>query len=104
MDWIFLMIASAGEIFGVMGINRVNSERSIAAFALLIGGFFLSFLFLTLAMQTIPMGTAYAVWTGIGTAGSAIIGMLLFNEPRDWRRMLFIAMILTAAVGLKLIS
>ncbi|RDW18667.1 QacE family quaternary ammonium compound efflux SMR transporter [Oceanobacillus arenosus] len=104
MDWIFLIIASSGEIFGVMGINRVNHERSIASFALLIGGFSLSFFFLALAMQTIPMGTAYAVWTGIGTAGSAIIGMLLFNESRDWRRMLFIAMILTAAVGLKLIS
>jgi paired small multidrug resistance pump len=68
------------------------------------GGFLLSFLFLTLAMRTISMGTAYAVWTGIGTAGSAIAGMLLYGESREWRRLLFIAFILGAAMGLKLIS
>ena len=104
MDWIFLLIASFGEIFGVMGINKVNQEKSIASFGFLFGGFSISFVFLALAMQTIPMGTAYAVWTGVGTAGSALVGILLFNESHDWRRILFIAMILSAAVGLKLIS
>ena len=55
-------------------------------------------------MTVLPMGTAYAIWTGIGTVGGAITGMLLFGEPKEWRRVLFIAMILCSAVGLKLIS
>ena len=50
------------------------------------------------------MGTAYAIWTGIGTAGSAIAGMIFYGESTSWRRLLFISMIIVAAVGLKLIS
>jgi len=50
------------------------------------------------------MGTAYAIWTGIGTAGGAIVGMLFFQESKDWKRLVCIAMILASAVGLKLIA
>ena len=53
-------------------------------------------------MRVIPIGTAYAVWTGIGAAGAAIMGMLLFNEPRDVARLLFIVLIVSGVVGLKL--
>mgnify|MGYP001170172826 FL=1 len=104
MDWILLMLAGFGEVLGVIGINKINTRKSLGAYAWMAGGFLLSFLFLTLAMRTISMGTAYAVWTGIGTAGSAIAGMLLYGESREWRRLLFIAFILGAAMGLKLIS
>ncbi|RLL46546.1 QacE family quaternary ammonium compound efflux SMR transporter [Oceanobacillus piezotolerans] len=104
MDWFFLLLAGVGEVTGVIGINKVVQKKNLPSFALLIGGFLFSFLFLTLAMRTIPMGTAYAIWTGIGTAGGAIVGMILFNESRDWRRILFIGMIIASAVGLKLIS
>ncbi|MFS0674319.1 DMT family transporter [Ornithinibacillus sp. 179-J 7C1 HS] len=104
MDWIYLIIAGIGEILGVMGISQVNKRKSIWSFSLLIGGFSLSFIFLAISMQTIAMGTAYAVWTGIGTVGSVIIGMVLYNESKDLLRILFICMVLTAAIGLKLIS
>ncbi|WP_010532189.1 DMT family transporter [Lentibacillus jeotgali] len=104
MSWIYLVIAGVGEILGVMGINKVNEQKSILSFTWLIGGFLFSFLFLTLAMEELPMGTAYAIWTGIGTAGSAIAGMIFYNESTDWRRILFIGMIISAAVGLKLIT
>ncbi len=104
MDWILLVFAGFGEVLGVIGINKINTRKSLGAYAWMAGGFLLSFLFLTLAMRTISMGTAYAVWTGIGTAGSAIAGMLLYGESREWRRLLFIAFILGAAVGLKLVS
>ncbi len=50
------------------------------------------------------MGTAYAIWTGIGTVGGALVGMLFFGESKEWRRILFMAMVLAAAIGLKLIS
>ncbi|ALX47148.1 DMT family transporter [Lentibacillus amyloliquefaciens] len=104
MSWIYLIIAGFGEIFGVMGITKVNQKKSVFSFTWLIGGFLFSFLFLTLAMENLPMGTAYAIWTGIGTAGSAIAGMIFYGESTDWRRILFIGMIIAAAVGLKLIT
>ncbi|GAA4838345.1 multidrug efflux SMR transporter [Paenibacillus vulneris] len=104
MDWIALILAGCCEIIGVSGINRIHKSKSIASYSILIGGFLLSFLFLSFSMKTISMGTAYAVWTGIGTAGSALLGMFVYGESREWKRMLFIAMVLTAAVGLKIIS
>ena len=51
-------------------------------------------------MNTLPMGTAYAIWTGIGTAGSALLGILIFRESADWRRLAFLSCILCGAVGL----
>ncbi|GAA0352218.1 DMT family transporter [Bacillus horti] len=104
MDWAFLVLAGIFEMFGVAMINRLNKYRNITSLLLLILGFGLSFLFLALAMETLPMSTAYAVWTGIGASGGAIIGMVLYGEPKTWPRVLFISMILGAAVGLKLFS
>lgn len=104
MDWIFLILAGVFEMFGVLMINKLNKERNAAALLLLIAGFGLSFVFLTLAMKTLPMGTAYAIWTGIGASGGAILGMIYYGEPRNFLRILFIAMVLGAAVGLKLVS
>ncbi|SDQ27436.1 paired small multidrug resistance pump [Virgibacillus subterraneus] len=104
MSWIFLLIAGFGEVAGVMGINKVNRKMNFLTFGWLFGGFTISFIFLALAMESIPMSTAYAIWTGIGTAGSTLIGMIVYGESRDWRRLLFISMVLSAAVGLKLTS
>lgn len=102
MAWVYLVFAGLFEVVGVMGINRLNQKRNFNSVALLIGGFLLSFLLLSLAMRTLPMGTSYAVWTGIGTVGSALVGMLFFGESKDWRRLLFIAVVLCSVVGLKL--
>ncbi|MNP70477.1 Multidrug resistance protein YkkD [compost metagenome] len=85
-------------------INRLNKYRNLQSFLLLFLGFGGSFLFLSFAMKSLPMGTAYAVWTGIGASGGAILGMLLYGEAKDWRRVICIFMILGAAVGLKLIA
>lgn len=104
MDWIALVLAGLSEIIGVVAINRINRTKSFASYALLICGFLLSFSFLSYAMQTISMGTAYAVWTGIGTVGSTAMGMIVYRESKDWKRILFIAMVLCSAVGLKLIA
>ena len=99
-----LVLAGMGEVIGVAGISRLNRSRDPLSFVLLIGGFVLSLTFLSIAMQSISMGTAYAVWTGMGTVGSTLVGMLLYGESKDAKRLLFIAMVLTAAVGLKLIA
>ncbi|MBM7586148.1 paired small multidrug resistance pump [Bacillus pakistanensis] len=104
MDWFYLVLAGLFEMVGVVMINRLHQQRNVQSFLYLLAGFGLSFLFLALAMKTLPMGTAYAVWTGIGASGGAIMGMILYGEPKDWKRILFIAMVLGAAIGLKLIS
>lgn len=104
MAWLSLIVAGIGEMIGVIGINKVNQKKSWESFIVLFGGFIASFVFLTIAMESIQMSTAYAVWTGMGTVGSAIIGIIVYKESADWRRMLFIGMILSAAVGLKLIG
>ncbi|MDF9760018.1 paired small multidrug resistance pump [Peribacillus simplex] len=104
MAWVSLILAGLFEMFGVTMINKLHKDRNWQSLLLLFIGFGASFLFLAYAMQTLPMGTAYAIWTGIGASGGAIIGMLLYGESKDWRRIVFIAMVLGAAVGLKLVS
>ncbi|MCJ8012824.1 multidrug efflux SMR transporter [Paenibacillus sp. KQZ6P-2] len=104
MAWAAIVLAGLCEIFGVIGIKGVTQKKGWSAYALMLASFAASFSLLSYAMKTLPMGTAYAVWTGIGTVGSTVVGMLLFGEPKEWRRILFITMILGSAVGLKLIS
>ena len=104
MVWIALVLAGCFEMFGVAMINKLHQDRNWQSVALLVLGFGASFAFLSYAMETLPMGTAYAIWTGIGASGGAILGMLFYNEFKDWKRIFFIALVLGAAVGLKLVS
>lgn len=104
MAWAYLVLAGVFEMFGVTTINKLNQDRNVQSLALMLAAFGASFLFLALAMKTLPMGTAYAVWTGIGASGGAILSMVLYSESKDTKRILFIAMVLVAAVGLKLVS
>ncbi|WP_164215107.1 multidrug efflux SMR transporter [Virgibacillus sp. YIM 98842] len=104
MDWMILITAGLTEVIGVMGIDRLNRHRNLASFSIMAGGFIISFILLSIAMQSIPMSTAYAVWTGMGTVGSALVGMIFLGESKDWKRLLFISFILSAAVGLRLVS
>ncbi|MFD2308241.1 DMT family transporter [Enterococcus termitis] len=104
MSWIFLIIAGIFEMLGVGSINRFNQMKDKKSLALLILAFAGSFLFLYLAMKQLPMGVSYAIWTGIGAAGGAILGMIFYGESRDWRRILFIGVILLSVIGLKLIG
>lgn len=104
MAWFFLVLAGIFEMIGVVMINKVHKERNWKSLFLLLTGFGASFLFLAIAMRSLPMGTAYAVWTGIGASGGAILGMLFYGEPKNWRRILFISMILSATIGLKMTS
>ncbi|MFZ7944844.1 MULTISPECIES: DMT family transporter [Bacillaceae] len=104
MAWISLVLAGLFEMFGVAMINKLHQDRNWKSLALLIIGFGASFLLLSYAMVTLPMGTAYAIWTGIGASGGAILGMILYGESKDWKRLVFIGLVLSAAVGLKLVS
>ena len=104
MNWLFLFVAGIFEIAWAIGLKYTEGWSrlwpSIATVVLMIASFY----FLSLAVKTLPIGTAYAVWTGIGTVGAALLGMLLFDEPRDIVRMLCILLIVAGIAGLKLTS
>ncbi|MCP8969408.1 DMT family transporter [Ectobacillus ponti] len=104
MAWLYLVLAGLFEMMGVVMISRLHRDRSWKSLLLLGIGFGASFGFLALAMKSLPMGTAYAIWTGIGASGGAILGMVLYGEPRSGLRILFISLVLGSAVGLKLVS
>jgi len=99
--WVYLVIASLGEIFGVMFINLYIQKKTISRLFLLIITFTFGFIFLALAMKDIPMGTAYAIWTGLGAAGAVLFGIIFFKESANWKRLAFLALIIAGAVGLK---
>lgn len=103
MDWLVLILAGFCEIAGVAAISKFNKKKSVIHVLYMIAGFAMSFFFLSFAMKTISMGTAYAVWTGIGTVGSALIGIIFLEESAGWKRLLFISMIISATIGLKFI-
>ncbi len=104
MAWINLFIAGLFEI-GFTTSLKMSKDFSnpwwSAAFFICI---YLSFHFLNEATKTIPMGTGYAVWTGIGAVGTAIIGMAFFNEPTYLLRVIFICTLIGSIIGLKLVS
>ncbi|WP_042357653.1 DMT family transporter [Bacillus rubiinfantis] len=104
MAWFTLILAGLMETFGVAMINQLSIKRNWQTAALLILGFGLSLALLSYSLQFIPMGTGYAIWTGIGVVGGALVGMLFYGESKDWKRLLFIFMVLGAAIGLKLVS
>ncbi|OOE00909.1 QacE family quaternary ammonium compound efflux SMR transporter [Anoxybacillus kestanbolensis] len=104
MAWVTLILAGIFEVVGVIGINLVAKHNKIQSYMVLILGFLVSFSLLSIALSTLPMGIAYAVWTGIGTAGGTLVGMFVYGDAKDWKRILFIALIITAIVGLKLSS
>ena len=102
MSWLFLIIAGILEIIGVTGMQIMAKGQKLKGFLIILIGFIFSFSLLSLAMKTIPLGVAYAVWTGIGTVGSAIIGMLYYGESKDKLRIFFIALVVVAVIGLRL--
>lgn len=87
-----------------MSINLFIQRKTLGRLSLVVGTFGFGFLFLSLAMRGIPLGTAYAVWTGLGAAGAVLMGILFFNESAGWKRMLFLLCIISGAVGLKILE
>lgn len=102
MGWTFLVLAGMLEVVGVIGIKRVAVNNNWPNNILMICSFVASFQLLLQALETIPLSTGYAVWTGIGTVGAAIVGMAFFKEPRNLMRIVCIAGIIGCVVGLRL--
>lgn len=104
MAWIYLLIAGLLECGWAIGIKYTDGFTKLIPSLLTISAMALSFWLLSLAMKTIPVGTAYAVWTGIGAVGVAILGMILLGESRDIMRIMCLLLIVAGIVGLKLVS
>ena len=101
MAWIFLLVASGLEIFWATFMKLSHGFTQPLYTALTVGGLIASFLFLARATKVLPLGTAYAVWTGIGAVGAVIVGIVVFKEPVTALRMLFVVLLLTGIIGLK---
>lgn len=104
MGWIFLLLAGVCEIFYAAAMPRTDGFTRLGPSAFCIAFIALSMYLLSLATRTIPVGTAYAVWVGIGAIGTATYGILMLGEDRHPLRILCFVLILAGIVGLKLLS
>ena len=104
MDWILLVIAGVLEIGWAVGLKYTDGFTRLLPTVWTVAAMIASIVMLALALKTIPVGTGYAVWTGIGAAGTAIVGIVLFAEPATGLRLGCIALILAGVVGLKFAS
>ena len=104
MGWIFLAVAGALEVSFTTAMKYAEGFTKLWPSLVFVVAYGASAVFLAQAVKTIPLGTAYAVWTGIGAVGTALVGIALFGEPVTALRLLFLALIVGGIVGLKLVS
>ena len=104
MAWVYLFIAGLFEIGWAIGLKYTAGFTNLWPSVFTVVGMVASFAFLGLALRTLPLGTAYAVWTGIGTAGTVVFGILLFGEPVEPLRLACIGLIVSGVAGLKFLA
>ena len=102
MAWMILLVAGLLEVGWAVGLKYTEGFTRLWPTVGTVGAMVFSVGLLGLAMRTLPVGTAYAVWTGIGALGTVILGMVLFGEPATLARLLCVGLILAGIVGLKL--
>lgn len=101
MAWFILFIAGLFEIAWAIGLEYAAGFSKLWPSVFTMVCMLISFSLLSYALKTLPVGTGYAVWTGIGAVGTATLGIFLFQEPRDFMRIFFILLIIAGIVGLK---
>jgi quaternary ammonium compound-resistance protein SugE len=104
MPWLYLVIAGLTEIAWAIGLKQSQGWTRLWPSVITAALMIVSFVFLSLALKTLPIGTAYAVWTGIGAAGTAIVGIYFFGESRDAMRIVCIGLIIAGVAGLRVFS
>src|SRR5689334_4740858 len=107
MNWIILIIAGFFEVGFATCLGKAKETSGTTSMLWLVGFFVsltISMVLLYRAAQTLPIGTAYAVWTGIGAVGTVIVGILIFKEPADFWRLFFMTTLIASIVGLKFVS
>ena len=104
MAWTYLFFAGLFEIGWAIGLKYTDGFTRLTPTLLTVASMVVSLGLLGLALKTLPVGTAYAIWTGIGTVGTAVLGIYLFKEPATAMRLACIALIMAGIVGLKVTS
>ena len=104
MAWVYLVIAGLFECGWAIGLKYTEGFTRLVPSLFTVSSMVISVWLLSVAMKIIPVGTAYAVWTGIGAIGVAILGMILFDESRDIMRVICLLLIVSGILGLKLVS
>lgn len=104
MGWFYLVVAGLCEIAWAIGLKRTEGFSKLWPSVFTIAFMIVSFQFLSMALRTLPVGTAYAVWTGIGAAGVAIIGVVFLGEPAAAGRIASLGLIVAGVIGLKMFS
>jgi len=104
MAWIYLLVAGVFEVSWAIGLKYSEGWTKLFPSIFTIITMIASFFFLSLSLKTLPIGTAYTIWTGIGTIGTVAYGLIFFNESGDFIRILFIMLIIIGITGLKVFS
>jgi quaternary ammonium compound-resistance protein SugE len=104
MAWTYVVLASGFEVLFALGLKYTEGFTRLGWSALTVGAGVASVLILSQALKTLPVGTGYAMWTGIGAVGATLLGILLFHEPKDVGRLVSIGLIISGIVGLRLTS
>jgi quaternary ammonium compound-resistance protein SugE len=104
MKWLILIVAGLLETGWAVGLKYSQGFTKLIPSVFTIVGMIASFYFLSLSLKSLPLGTAYAIWTGIGTVGTVILGVILFKEPMDIMRIICIGFIVAGIVGLRVVS
>ena len=104
MAWVYLLLAAACEVSWAIGLKYTQGFTKLWPSVFTVLGMLASFVLLAQAVKTIPIGTGYAVWTGIGAAGTALLSLYLFREPATPARLLCVGLIVAGVIGLKLSS
>ncbi len=102
MAWIYLILAGLFEIVWAVGLKYTDGFTRPLPTLITVSAMVVSMILLGLAVRDLPIGTAYAIWTGIGAAGAAILGIILFAEPATALRIGSVALIIAGVIGLKL--
>lgn len=102
MAWWYILMAAVFEITWAIGMKLSHGFSKPWPSAITVAAMILSFVFLLLAVRQLPIGTAYAIWTGLGAVGVALLGILILGEPAGVLRLFFIGVIVAGIVGLKL--
>ena len=104
MAWFWLFLAGGFEIVWAIGLKQSAGLTKFWPTVLTVAALAISMVLLAMAVRTLPIGTAYAMWTGIGAVGTAILGIVLYDEPRDAARLVCLALIVVGIVGLKIVT
>ncbi|GAF22917.1 quaternary ammonium compound-resistance protein SugE [Bacillus sp. JCM 19047] len=104
MYWMFLVLAGCFEVCGVINLKLTEGFTKLKPTLFFFFFMGLSLLFLSLSLVEVPISIGYGIWTGIGASGSVLLGMFLFNEPKNWKKLALVGGIIACIISLKVVS